>query len=251
MGLALVPLYALGLARALRRRPLGAAHRAAYLPPLAGTLVFFVFFYRWADKRFLLYAFPFAVCLLAEGFEVVTRAARKSAAATAICAAYLVVAILWNSIRYPDYGTKYLALTPTRFLEAVPRGKPDLVGNDAFTLRGARVVALNADLRSALSGALFDFSQRPPACDVHDPAYTALLALAPELDRRLGRGTPIGYHDLPGFPQWNSAMLRLANVLRRPIVLPPYAEYAIAAEPVPGTVPVLRCGPYRLVRTLR
>jgi hypothetical protein len=252
LGLPLVPLYALGLARALRRPALGDPYRASYLAPLAGLTVFFVFCYRWADKRFLYYAFPFAVCLLAEGVERLVAWGKKSGAAALTAGAALGICLAWNSIAYPDYALGYLALTPTRFLEAVARGKPDLIGNDTFHLRGARVVTLHPDVVSAFSEGLFDFRRRPePACSRNEPDYTALLALKPELDRRLGRGAPIGYHDLPGFPQWNSAMLRLGNVLERPVVLPRYADYGLSAGPVPDAATILRCGPYRLVKSVR
>jgi hypothetical protein len=156
LGLAILPLYGAGLLRLAARDFPDRAWRATVISPLASLAVFWIFFYNWADKRFLYYLFPFCICLLAEGLDALATYARRGHLATALACAYLGAALLWNQIRYPSYGARYLALTPQDFLEAsvIEHAKP--FGKATFYLAGARVVRLNGSFLASFSRSLFD-----------------------------------------------------------------------------------------------
>lgn len=255
LGLVPLALYLAGALRFTGRGAPAARYRAAVLGPLAALSLFFVFLYDWADKRFLLYAFPFLACLLAEGLALLREVARRGRAQAAAAGAYLLLALLWNQIRYPSYGIDVLALTPVRFLQA----RTVLTAAQKTELRfdGARVVRVHTSLPGAFSHGLFDPRPVDVPCALADRAYACLPVLGREADRVLGPGKPLGLLVPRGWPQdAYASRQRLANEILRPVVAPGEAEVALAGiEAVPAGLDVARppfvgaCGPYVLVRT--
>jgi len=235
LGLALLPLYAAGLLELLARRGPD-PYRTAVLAPLLALLFFFGLWYRWVDKRFLFYAYPFAVCLLAQGLQDLVAWAGRARAATVIAALYLPCALAWNQIRYPapGLGQEFLALTPRDFLDL------------AFHIEGARVTRVHPRLADAWSGGLFDDRLAPEPCPAGE--LPELLRIKADLDHRLPRGEPVGFHSGPGWPSdyW-SAVNRLGNVLLRPVVRPDQARHAVAMGEVPGARELSSAGRYRVL----
>ncbi len=254
LGLLLLPLYVLGGLRLLRRDAATRRYRAALLLTVSAILVFVVFFYDWADKRFLVYALPFFTCALAEGLESLRAYALRGRIYTVVSAVVLAGCLLWNQIRYPSYGFGFIALTPERFLEASRATRSNL--KTELHLTGARVVRLHGTLASSFSRGLFDPRPRPAPCALADPAFTCLGTLKTVADGLLGEGQPIGFRPPRSWPSDRLVdFIRLRNVFQRPIVEPPVAEISLAGvEAVPGAdfsrPPFLaRCGPYVLART--
>lgn len=253
LGLLLLPLYAVGALRLLGD-PGSRRYRAASFFTSSAILVFLVFLYDWADKRFLVYALPFLTCALAEGLESLRAYARRGSVQAIACVAALVACLLWNQIRYPSYGFFYLALTPKFFLEAARTTRSDM--KTELHLRGSRVVRLHEDLAASFSGALFDPRPRPVSCSLADPAFSCLVALKGTADGLLGEGRPIGFRPPQGWPaDSHASFIRLRNVFERPVVVPADADVSLAGvDAVPGAdfsrPPfVARCGPYVLART--
>ena len=254
LGLLLLPLYALGGLRLLVAGPGSRRYRAAAFG-MAGTLfVFLLFFYDWADRRFLVYLLPPLACALAEGLEGLKAYAARGRLATAFAAAFFVACLLWNQIRYPSYGFGYVALTPKHFLEASRTATPTM--KTELHLTGARVVRLHETLLSSFSRGLFDLRLRPAACELAVPAYTCLGTLKGSVDGVLPAGRPIGFLPPADWPPDRLVdFIRLRNVLQRPVVDPASSDVALAGvEAAPGAdfskPPFLaRCGPYVLVRT--
>jgi hypothetical protein len=254
LGLLLLPLYALGGVRLLAGDAASRRYRAASVWTASTILVFVVFLYDWADRRFLVYALPFFTCALAEGLESLRAFAARGRLATIAAATVLVSCILWNQIRYPSYGFGYLALTPKHFLEA-----SRTVGRNLKTelhLTGARVVRLHETLPSSLSRGLFDPRPRATPCVLSDPAFSCLGTLKGAVDRALAVGQPIGFRPPASWAGDRlMSFIRLRNVFQRPVVDPPDADVSLAGvEAAPGAdysrPPFLaRCGPYVLVRT--
>lgn len=236
LGLALIPLYGAGLFRMSARNPeITRDYRATILAPPAAMGIFFFFLYDWADKRFLFYLFPFAICLLAEGLASLLAFARKSPLRFLVASAYLLIALLWNQIHYPTYGIRFVALTPRFFFD--PAGR----------LRGEPVARLHDRYLSAFSRGLFDFRLRPADCRLGE-GYEALLRLRPILDERLGRGVPIGLYTPTGWPaDYWSSVNRASNVLERPVVRPDQAPCGLAGMEVPGQKTILTVAPYVVV----
>src|ERR1035437_6005004 len=110
LGLLLLPLYALGGLRVLAGDAAARRYRAASLYAASTLLVFVVFLYDWADKRFLVYVLPFFTCALAAGLEGLRTYASRGRIPAIASAALLAACLLWNQIRYPTYGLGYLAL---------------------------------------------------------------------------------------------------------------------------------------------
>jgi len=236
LGLALLPLYAVGAARLLLATPRCAVADAALAAGLP-LLLFWAFLYDWRDKRFLIYVLPFAMPLLAAGIEALLAYARRSPAALAVVAAYLPAALLWNQIAYPPFGIQYLALTPRDFID---------LGDH---LEGASVVRYHRRMRDALGGALFDFRRRPlPCADAGGRAE--LEALKPCVDRALRPGEPLGVAIPPLAPVegW-VAVNRLSNLLLRPMAAPEETRLAITEDPalVRGLAGVGVTGGWRLI----
>ncbi|MGZ5430009.1 MAG: ArnT family glycosyltransferase [Thermoanaerobaculia bacterium] len=252
----LVPL-ALYLAGALRfmRSPLPPPRwRAAILGPLIALALFWGFVYDWADKRFLLYALPFLVCLLAEGLALLRDFARNGTAAAAAAAGFLALALLWNQIRYPSYGFNFLALTPVDFLQAGLTFTP--AQKAVLHLEGARVVRPYGRFLESFSRGLFDPRRVHVPCPVTDERYSCLAVLKSEADRLLAPGQPLGLRTPRGWPSdyWTSTQ-RLANEFLRPVTSPNDAEILLGGmEAVPAGMDVsrwpflARCGPYVLVQ---
>jgi hypothetical protein len=219
-GLALLPLYAAGALRlAVRPSVRRDAWRVAYLAPLFSLGVFFVLLYDWADKRFLVYLFPCAVCVLAEGLAVLAGFAARGPAPRAFAAAAVLLAIAWNQIQYPPYGIQYLAVTPRDFL------------NEAWRPAHTSLVHLHTSIPGGLRGGLFDFGLNPGACT--DPSgLHDLAAEKPAIDRLLGPEDPVGLvcKVLPPVEYWVTVN-RLGNVLLRCVVAPPQARLSISREP--------------------
>jgi 4-amino-4-deoxy-L-arabinose transferase-like glycosyltransferase len=232
-----------------------ARYRAAVLGPLAALSLFFVFLYDWADKRFLLYVLPFLVCVLAEGLGLLREIAHRGRMQAAGAGAFLLVALLWNQIRYPSYGIDVLALTPVHFLQA--RTVLTDAQKTEFRFDAMRVVRPYARVLGAFSHALFDPRRVEVPCALSSPAYTCLPALGKEADRVLPAGKPLGLLTPRGWPHdAYASRQRLANAILRPVVVPGEAEVALAGiEAVPAGLDVARppfvasCGPYVLVRT--
>ncbi len=254
LGLLLLPLYVLGGLRLLGEDAASRRYRAASFLTASTILVFVVFLYDWADKRFLVYALPFFTCALAEGLESLRNCAARGRLAAIASAAFLVACLLWNQIRYPSYGSAYLALTPKHFLEAVSTTTGNL--KTELHLTGARVVRLHETLPSSFSRGLFDFRPSVAPCLLGDPAFSCLGTLKAAADRILGEGQPIGFRPPRSWPADRIvSFIRLRNVLQRPILDPEAADISLAGvEAAPGAdfarPPfVARCGPYVLVRT--
>ncbi|MCM3876179.1 MAG: glycosyltransferase family 39 protein [Thermoanaerobaculia bacterium] len=254
LGLLLIPLYAWGAVRLLAGDTVGQRYRAAALWAASAILVFVVFFYDWADKRFLVYVLPFFTCALAEGLDGLRRFAEQGRLASLASAAFLAACLLWNQIRYPSYGFGYLALSPMHFLEAGRTTESNL--KIVLHLKGARVVRLHGTLASGFSRGLFDPRPSPPPCALADPGFACLGTLKIAADRVLGEGQPIGFRPPAS---WTTdrlqSFIRLRNVVERPVVEPAAAEVSLAGvEAAPGAdfsrPPFLaRCGPYVLVHT--
>jgi hypothetical protein len=240
LGLALLPLYGSGLLRLVGDRALVRDRfRIAYLAPLVSLLGFFLLLYRWVDKRFLFYAFPFAVCLLAEGLELLVRYSRRNLAARAVAVAFAIVAFAWNCIQYPHYGIQFLALTPRDFLEV----------RAGWHLEGATLKRLHPTYAGSFTRGLFDFRSSPPACDLSTEEYRALPALRAALDARLAPGKPIGFFFGGSWPAdgW-SAVNRLSNEILRPVAPGMFASPAVALTLEPGKQELFRVGPYHVIR---
>ncbi|MDL2719221.1 MAG: glycosyltransferase family 39 protein, partial [Acidobacteriota bacterium] len=141
LGLLLLPLYALGGIRLLARDEASRRYRTALFGTASAILVFVVFFYDWADKRFLVYVLPFFTCALAEGLEGLRGFARRGRIAALAASALFAACLLWNQIRYPSYGFGYLALSPMHFLEAGRTTEEN--SKVVLHLEGARVVRLH------------------------------------------------------------------------------------------------------------
>lgn len=254
VGLLLIPLYALGASRLLAGDVEGRRYRAASFWTASAILVFVVFFYDWADKRFLVYVLPFFTCALAEGLEGLRTYASRGRIPAIAAAASLAACLLWNQIRYPSYGFGYLALSPMHFLEAARTTTGNL--KIVLHLKGARVVRLHDTLASGFSRGLFDPRTSPPPCPLADPGFACLGTLKIAADRVLGEGQPIGFRQPKS---WSTdrlqSFIRLRNVVQRPVVDPRSADVSLAGvEAAPGAdfsrPPFLaRCGPYVLVRT--
>ncbi len=254
LGLLLLPLYALGALRLLAGGVASRRYRAASIFAASAILVFMVFFYDWADKRFLVYVLPFATCAFAEGLESLRRYAKRGRLAATAAAAFLAACLLWNQIRYPSYGFGYLALTPERFFVAGRTTAANL--KTELHLTGAHLVRLHETLASSFSRGLFDPRPRPAPCSLADPAFTCLGALKGAADRLLAEGQPIGFRPPQSWPADRLvSFIRLRNIFLRPIVDPGAADISLAGvEAAPGadfSQPpfVARCGPYVLVRT--
>jgi hypothetical protein len=246
LGLAILPLYGAGFLRFVAKDFPDRAYRAAVAAPLVSLGAFWLFFYDWVDKRFLYYLFPFCLCLLAEGLESLAAYARRGRLATALAGAFLLVAILWNQIRYPSYGFQYLALTPRDFLETSIT--QDVALKSTLHLAGARIVRLHDSLPSALSRGLFDFRLNASACTLSTESYACLVDLKRESDRLLIPGEPIGLEPLPGWPaDYYASLNRLGNTFRRPVSLPKDARVALVSRGSARTPPLASCGPYALV----
>jgi hypothetical protein len=254
LGLLLLPLYALGGLRLLVVDPVSRRYKAGAVGMAGALVVFLLFFYDWADKRFLIYLLPPFACALAEGIEGLRAHAAGGRVAAAVSAAFLAACLLWNQIRYPSYGFAYLALTPMHFLEAARTTTPTL--KTELHLTGARVVRLHETLLSSFSRGLFDPRQRPAPCALGDPAFACLGGLKGVADRILAPGQPVGFLPPKSWPADRiSSGIRLRNVLQRPIVDPASAGVSLAGvEETPGAdlskpTFLARCGPYVLVRT--
>ena len=254
-GLVPLALYLAGAFRFARSPSPPARWRAAVLGPLIALTLFWCFAYDWADKRFLLYAFPFIVCFLAEGLELLRDVARNGAAAAVASAGFLALALLWNQIPYRSYGIEFLALTPVHFLQVGLTFMP--TGKSVLHFDGAHIVRPEGSFLASFSRGLFDPRRVEAPCHVEDRAYSCLAVLKNEADRLLPPGRPLGLVSPRGWPSdyWSSTQ-RLSNELLRPVVLPGEAEIMLAGiEAVPAgadvTRPpfVARCGPYVLVRT--
>ncbi|MFI5179851.1 MAG: glycosyltransferase family 39 protein [Thermoanaerobaculia bacterium] len=250
VGLVAAPLYILGAFRTFQPADENVkAFQVSFLAPLVGLGTFFLFFYRWIDKRFLFYELPFLMVFFAGGADRLIDYGRRVRSLRAAIGAYLAVAVLWTQIRYPSYGIRVLALSPRDFLEFQTEG---VARWTRLRLSGARVVRLNESLRASLSGGLFDFSLRSRACSLDTPEYAALLQLKTDLDERLGPGVPVALTPLSGWPAdpwlcWN----RLGNVIRRPVVRPGRAPCRVTDRETEGETKeealLLRSGPFRVV----
>ena len=254
LGLLLLPLFVLGGLRLLRGDAASRRYRAAILFTASAILVFVVFFYDWADRRFLVYALPFFTCAFAEGLESLRAWAARGPVQAVVSAVFFLGCLLWNQIRYPSYGFGFIALTPEHFLEAARTTRGNL--KTELHLTGARVERLHGTLASSFSRGLFDPRPRPAPCLLADPAFVCLGSLKGAVDRLLAEGQPIGFRPPRAWPEDRLvSFIRLRNVLQRPIVDPPVADISLAGvEAVPGAdfsrPPFLaHCGPYVLART--
>ncbi|MBK9963738.1 MAG: hypothetical protein IPP07_02085 [Holophagales bacterium] len=255
LGLLPLPLYVLGGLRSLVRDPAARRFRLALFFVTGTLLVFLLFFYDWADKRFLVYALPFLTCALAEGLESLRSFAARGRLAAFAAAALLGACLLWNQIRYPSYGFFYLALTPKHFLEAALTTRSNFKIEQHLT--GARVVRLHETLASSFSGGLFDPRPRPVPCAPEDPAFACLATLKRTADTLLRPGQPVGFlppKDWPADP--HSSFIRLRNVFERPVLDIHSADVSLGGVEVVqpdadlSKPPfVAHCGPYVMART--
>ncbi|HUM01926.1 MAG TPA: glycosyltransferase family 39 protein [Thermoanaerobaculia bacterium] len=246
LGLLVLPLYLAGALRCLDRS--GCEERLlrnVFFPVLAALGLFFGLLYDWADKRFLLYSFPFALGFFALGVERLLEWGRSTPVRRAVSGAYLLVALAWNQITYPPYGIQFLALTPRDFLEAVL--VQDTVQKTTLHLSGARVVRVHKSLPGAFAGGLIDFRLRPPACELDAPEYASLLELRRRLDAVLAPGEVVSLERLPSWPLdiW-PASIRMSNVLRRPVFWIDIVPCRISEGPLPDRQEILAVGPYRV-----
>ena len=254
VGLVPLPLYVLGAVAFLEDEPGSRTWRAAIAVPAAWIAALFFFVYDWADKRFLLYLLPFLIACLAAGLEKLRTWADRGVLAAAAACAYLTAALLWNQIRYPSYGIRYLALTPLDFLEAsvtmTRASKTELRFADA------RVVRVHDSLLAGFSRGLFDVRLKPEDCPLDKPSYACLAKLKAAADQLLEKGEPIGFLIPRGWPADSyTSLRRLGNVFLRPVSLISDARIALAGvEAVPAGADLSRppfiaaCGPYALVR---
>lgn len=244
LGLLLLPLYAAGVARLLRR-PAGGDRlvREAIVPPLVALGLFFGLLYDWADKRFLIYLFPFALAFLALGLEGLFVRGSGGPARRSLASAYLLTGLAWNQIAYPPYGIPFLALTPRDFL--VVSARVNERSKTVLSLANVRVQRVHPRIGDALRGGLFDFSLRPPPCLLEGPACSRLPELKWRLDEKLGPGVAVGMEPLPGWPEneWISRR-RMSNILGRPVVRPELTPCRIAPGPVDGLRSEFVSGPY-------
>ena len=252
LGLAVLPLYGAGVAEVICEGPRLSRH--SWPRPFSPSLSSGFSSTTGPTSVSSYYAFPFCICVLAEGLEVLAAWARRGRLAATVAAAFLVACLVWNQIRYPTYGIFYLALTPTLFLDTARTTRSDL-RSDAHPM-AARVVRLHETLASSFSRGLFDPRPRPAPCELSDPAFACLGTLKTAADRLLAEGQPIGFRPPRGWPVDRIAsFIRLRNILERPIVGPASADVSLAGvEAAPGAdfsrPPFLaRCGPYVLVRT--
>lgn len=246
LGLAVLPLYGAGLLRLAARDFPDRAWRAGVVAPLVALTAFWLFFYNWADKRFLYYLFPFCICFLAEGLDALATWARRGRLAFALACAYFVTALLWNQIRYPSYGIRYLALTPQDFLEASVIDCPSPKGKVTFHLAGARVERLHASLLASFSRSLFDVRLAAAACSPM-PSSACLVALKANVDRLFAPGEGVGFAP-PGPPNDRaSSAHRFGDILGRPVVPPDEARLALLRRDASSKPPLASCGPYALV----
>lgn len=246
LGIAILPLYGAGFLRLVKSDFPNPAYRVSVLAPLLSLSLFWLFFYDWADKRFLTYQFPFCVCLLAEGLESLLAFARRGRLAAGLAGVFLGLALLWNGIRYPSYGTSYVALTPLDFFEA--RAVQSGSGKTIFGFRGGRVVRLHETLGAGFSGSLFDVRLEPPSCSLDAPVFTCLGSLKADADRLLVPGEPIGFDPPAGWsPDFYTSLNRLGNVLLRPVVRPPRARISLVGRDAAKEPSLASCGPYALV----
>ena len=247
LGLAVLPLYGAGFLRFAARDFPDRAWRAAVAAPLLSLSVFWLFLYDWADKRFLYYLFPFCVCLLAEGLESLAAYARRGRLATAFACASLGAALLWNQIRYPSYGIRYLALTPQDFLEAQVTELERPLGKEIFHLAGARVLRLHGSFLASFSRGLFDIRLRAAECAVPVPSSACLVALKANVDRLFAPGEAVGFSP-PGSPADRASSAKhFSEILGRPVVPPGEARLAVMARDATSKPPLASCGPYALV----
>ena len=247
LGLAALPIYAVGALRMLEPGTKDEDDfRAACIAPLAGLSAFFFVFYDWIDKRFLFYGFPFVMAFFAEGADRLIAYGRRSRPLRAVVWGYLAAAILWTQIRYPSYGIHYLALTPRDFLEA--RSTTNSRDRLSIHLSESRVVRLHRSWPGAFGGGLFDYRHRPAGCRLDDPDYLALLSLKRKLDETFSPGAPVGLDRLDGWPSdpW-LCWIRLANVLKRPVVRADLSPCRVTDREPGGRVPLLVSGRYRVV----
>ncbi|MFI5118808.1 MAG: glycosyltransferase family 39 protein [Thermoanaerobaculia bacterium] len=247
LGLAILPLYGAGFLRLAARDFPDRAWRAALTFPLAALAVFWLFFYNWADKRFLYYLFPFCVCFLAEGLEWLLAYARRGRLAAAVACAYLGAALLWNQIRYPSYGIRYLALTPQDFLEASVTEHARPLGKETFHLAGARVVRLHGSFLASFSRGLFDVRVPPAACPVQLPSSVCLVALKANVDRVFAPGEAVGFSPPGTTADPASSMKRFSEILGRRVVPAGESRLAVMGRDASSKSPLATCGPYALV----
>jgi hypothetical protein len=246
LGLLILPLYGAGFLRLAARDFPDSAWRAGVVAPLVALAAFWLFFYNWADKRFLYYLFPFCICFLAEGLEALAAWARRGRPEAALACAYLGAALLWNQIRYPSYGIQYLALTPQDFLEASVIECPSPKGKVTFHLAGARVVRLHESLLASFSRSLFDMRLVHAACSPM-PSSACLVALKANVDRLFAPGEAIGFSP-PGAPADRaSSVKRFGDIMGRNVVPPVEARLAVMGRDASSKPPLASCGPYALV----
>lgn len=246
IGLLVLPIYVAGALRCLDRS--GREERllrSVFAPVLAALGLFFGLFYDWADKRFLLYLFPFALGFFALGVERLFEWGRRTPALRVVSGAYLIAALAWNQITYPPYGIQFLAVTPRDFLEALLM--QDARSKTTLDLAGARLVRVHRSVPGGFAGGLFDFRLRPPVCALDAPDYVSLLELRQRLDAVLGPGVPVSLETLPSWPFdiW-TASNRMSNVLLRPVLWIDIAPCRISAGPLPDRREILAVGPYRV-----
>jgi hypothetical protein len=247
LGLAILPLYGTGFLRLVARDFPDHAWRAAVIFPLASLATFWIFFYNWADKRFLYYLFPFCICLLAEGLDALAAWGRRGRLAAALACAYLGVALLWNQIRYPSYGIRYLALTPQDFFEASVTEHARPLGKETFHLAGARVVRLHGSFLASFSRSLFDVRLSAASCSVPVPSPACLVALKASVDRLFALGEAVGFAPPDSPDDRASSMKRFGGILGRQVVPPGEARLAVMARDASSKPPLATCGPYALV----
>ncbi|HEV8267731.1 MAG TPA: hypothetical protein VGR00_05840, partial [Thermoanaerobaculia bacterium] len=251
LGLPLLPLYGFGLVGAVNRARERDPWAWAVLAPTFGVLAFFVFFYDWADKRFLLYVFPLVVALLAVAFDALLRFASKGGARAP--AAFLLVSfcLLWNVIRYPSYGIRYVALTPRDFFEGRSlEGKTS--GKLVVSIRGGHVVRLHDTYRAAFREGLFDYERPRFECGILPADRAALEWIGGRLDTFLPAGAPVGLFRPKDWPadDW-TATNKVSILLKRPVTAPaPILPIVLGTEPVPNAETIFWCGRFRVYRRL-
>ena len=247
LGLAILPLHGAGFLRLAARDFPDRAWRAAVVAPFAALTVFWLFFYDWADKRFLYYLFPFCICFLAEGLEALVSYARRGRLAAALAIAYFGAALLWSQIRYPSYGIQYLALTPQDFLEASVIERPSPKGKVTFHLAGARLVRLHESFLAGFSRSLFDFRLPAAGCSVPVSSPACLVALKANVDRLFAPGEAVGFSPPGPAADRASSVKRFSDILGRPVVPPGEARIALVRRDASSRPPLATCGPYALV----